>query len=197
MDEGLADASPDFAGEVQWIVGVNVPWTVAWSAERDFVLRDSVLFPGKIEVGQIETPGMGSPLFAMNHVDRQRRGLALHLCHMCGEPTTPDDRVIFPAVSGGFVTMADGTRQYGGNVPPVHRACAERSRRQCPHLRRLSAEAVDYPAEEPRLIPRTDVPPGMEELAVQLRPGQEVVFACYRLFGPEFSRTVERLMGGE
>ena len=41
-----------------------------------------------------------------------------------------------------------------------------------------------------RLIQRTDVTPGLEALAAQLPPGQEVVLSCYRLYGPEFTARV-------
>ncbi|HEY5072453.1 MAG TPA: hypothetical protein VII63_10530 [Caulobacteraceae bacterium] len=195
MEDAHGDPSPNFGEGIPWAVGINVPWTVAWSGEGAFGLRRSTVFPGMIEVTQDEHQGVGLPAFAVNHVERQRRGLALHLCHMCGEPTLPEDRQLFPVVSGGFVTMADGTRQYGGNVPPVHGRCATLARRQCPHLRRLVAEPLPYPDEEPRLIPRTDIVPGMEALARTLPPDIEVVFSCYRLFSPAFSRRVENLMG--
>jgi ferredoxin len=181
------------APEPVWRVGESVPWSVAWSGEQAFRLQPSTLFPGMTEVGQAERPGVGRPLFAAVHVDRQRRGMAGHLCHVCGEPTPAHDRWIFPVASGGMVTMADGEERYGGNVPPVHQACAKRAQRQCPHLRKAMARPVACPADEGRLIWRTDVVPGMEALAKSLPPGVEVVFSCYRLYGAAFSRKVARL----
>ncbi len=43
------------------------------------------------------------------------------------------------------------------------------------------------------MVQRTDVVPGMEALAKTLPDGLEVVFSCYRLFGPKFTQLVERL----
>ena len=179
--------------EPVWRVGENVPWSVAWSGEQAFRLQKSVLFPGMIELSQAERPGEGVPIFGAVHVDRQRRGLAEHLCHVCGQPTLARDRWIFPVASGGMVTLAEGGERYGGNVPPVHEACARRAQRQCPHLRAAMARPVACPADEGRLIWRTDVVPGMEQLAKSFPMGLEVVMSCYRLYGEAFSRKVARL----
>jgi len=176
-----------------WRVGESVPWSVAWSGEQEFRLQPSATFPGMIEVSQAERPGVGVPVFGAVHVDRQRRGLAGHLCHVCGEPTEPRDRWIFPAASGGMVDMGDGTERYGCNVAPVHGACARRAQRQCPHLKAAFARPVACPADEGRLIWRTDIVPGMEKLAQSFPPGVEPVVACYRLYGEAFSRKVARL----
>jgi hypothetical protein len=179
--------------EPVWRVGETVPWSVAWSGEQAFELRKSTIFPGMIELTQAERPGAGIPLFAAVHVDRQRRSLAHHLCHVCGEPTPPRDRWIFPVASGGMVDMGDGTERYGGNVAPVHGACAGRAQRQCPHLKAAFARPVACPADEGRLIWRTDVVPGMEKLAQSFPAGLEVVMSCYRLYGEAFSRKIARL----
>ena len=176
-----------------WRVGESVPWSVAWSGEQEFRLQKSTTFPGMIEVTQVERPGVGVPVFGAVHVDRQRRGLAQHLCHVCGQPTPPRDRWIFPVASGGMVTMADGSERYGGNVAPVHGACARRAQRQCPHLKAAFARPVACPADEGRLIWRTDVVPGMEALARSFPVGLGVVMSCYRLYGEAFSRKVARL----
>jgi hypothetical protein len=42
-------------------------------------------------------------------------------------------------------------------------------------------------------VQRTDVVPGMEALAKTLPPWIEVVFTCYRLYGPRFSAHVIKL----
>lgn len=131
-------------------------------------------------------------MFAAVHMTRQRRGMIDLLCHICGKPTEPRDRWVFPVASGGFVTMTDGSVGWGCNVPPVHGACARIARSECPHLSHLSEDPLQCGADEGRLIHRTDVTPGLEAIAAQMPPGQEVVFSCYRLYGPEFTRTVER-----
>jgi len=176
-----------------WIVGENVPWSVAWSGETAFALRRSRDFPGMTEVSQVERPGVGAPLFAAVHVDRHRRGMVEGLCHVCGRPTVRRDRWMFPVASGGFVTLHDGALGYGCNVPPLHKACALRAGAQCPHLSHLDEAPTPCPAEEGRLIYRTDVVPGMEALAATFPPGLEVVFSCYRLYGPAFTRRVQGL----
>jgi len=173
-----------------WVIGETVPWSAAWSGETAFALTPSVDFPGMTEVCQIERPGVGEPQFAAVHVTRQRRGLAQNLCHVCGGATRAGERWMFPVASGGFVTLHDGTVGYGCNVPPMHRACAFKAAAQCPHLDRLAEQPFRSPTEEGRLIRRTDVVPGMEALAASHPPGREIVYSCYRLFGPAFAEAV-------
>jgi hypothetical protein len=176
-----------------WVIGETVPWSVSWSGEQKFRLVPSRVEAGKLEVDQIERPGDGFPIFAVNHTGRNRRGLVQLLCHVCGRPTSAGDRWIFPAQTGAMVTLWDGGRGYGLNVPPVHRACAERSAIQCPHLSRQLAEPFPMGVDEGRLIWRTDVTPGLEALARQAPQGVEVVWSAYRLFGPEFTAAVAAL----
>ncbi|MBS0360061.1 MAG: hypothetical protein JSR98_01670 [Proteobacteria bacterium] len=166
------------------------PWSVAWTGEQAFRLQPSRDFPGKVELDQKQAPGVGEPIFSAVHVTRQRRGLADHRCHVCGELTAPGDRYIFPTASGGLVTMHDGSQQYGCNVPPMHRACAERARSVCPHLSRIDEPPLPCTSDEGRLIERTDVTPGLEGIAAELPPGVDVVLTCYRLYGPAFTETV-------
>lgn len=176
-----------------WRVGVSVPWTVSWTGEQQFDLAPSLDFPGLTDLVQVQRPGAGSPVFAVQHVTRHRMGMVAQLCHVCGKPTPKRDRYIFPIQSGGFVTLADGASQFGGNVPPVHLACARRAQRLCPHLRSAYTQPVAYPSEDSRLIQRTDVVPGMEAIARRLPPGLDVVLTCYRLYGPRFSDKVRKL----
>ena len=162
------EASPPGGGE--WIVGESVPWSVAWSGEMGFTLQPSIDFPGLTELVQEDHPGTGRPLFAVNHVSRNRAGLVHHLCHVCGGPTKSWDRWLFPVQTGGFVTLADGQTRYGGNVPPVHKVCAERAQRQCPHLSHAFAQPVRFPKDdEGRMVQRTDIVPGMEAIAKYYR----------------------------
>ena len=113
-------------------------------------------FPGYVELVQKQAPGEGRPMFAANHVTRNRRGLFGHLCHVCGSPTKSWDRWLFPLHSGGWVPMGDGEERYGGNVPPVHKACADRAAQLC---LRTSAGATPFRCasaeEEGRMIQRT------------------------------------------
>lgn len=185
-------AEPESA--TPWIVGESVPWSVAWSGEVGFGLRPDLDFPGHRELVQADNPGSGRPLFAANHITRNRRGLIGHLCHVCGAPTKSWDRWLFPLQTGGFVTLADGQTRYGGNVPPVHKACAERAARLCPHLSRRFAQPVRFPKDgEGRVVHRTDVTPDVEQIARTLPPGLPVVLSCYRLHGRRFSKLVASL----
>lgn len=168
----------------------EVPWSAAWSSEQAFRLQPSRDFPGLLELDQKQARGVGDPLFAAIHVTRQRRGMVDLLCHVCGQPTAAHDRYIFPVASGGLVTLHDGSQQYGCNVPPIHHACAERAAAACPHLSRLAEPPLRCSADEGRVIHRTDVTPGLEALAKTLPAGVEVVFSCYRLYGPDFTATV-------
>jgi ferredoxin len=177
----------------KWRIGGNVPWSVSWTGEEKFDLVESVDFPGLVDLVQVERPKEGSPKFAALHVSRHRLGMVNHLCHVCGRRTLKYDRYLFPVQSGGFVTMSDESTRYAGNVPPVHSRCAERAARLCPHLSHAFAEKVAFPAEETRLMPRLDVVEGMEELAKTLPKGLKVVFSCFRLHGPAFTRKVQAM----
>ena len=150
-------------------------------------------FSGLVEVVQVQRQGDGSPKFAAQHVTRHRLGMADHLCHVCGKPTPNRDRFIFPVQSGGFVTMPDDSIRYAGNVPPVHFKCAGLGQRLCPHLSHTLAEPVAYPSEPSRLLPRPDVVPGMEALAATLPSNLKIVYSCYRLYGPRFTKLVRKL----
>jgi hypothetical protein len=168
----------------------EVPWSVAWSGEQAFRLQPSRDFPGLLELDQKHAPGVGEPLFAAIHVTRQRRGMVDLLCHVCGKPTAADDRFIFPAASGGMVTLHDGSQQYGCNVPPMHHACTARAADACPHLAKVAEPPLRCTDDAGRLIHRTDVTPGLEALAKTLPAGTEVVFSCYRLYGSGFTAQV-------
>jgi hypothetical protein len=176
-----------------WRVGQNVPWTVSWTGEQDFELGISQDFPGHVDLVQGERLGQGAPRFRAMHVTRHRLGMAQLLCHVCGKPTPKRDRYIFPVQSGGMAIMPDETLRYAGNVPPLHLACATHAAKLCPHLRAEYAVPVAYPAESSRLMPRTDVVPGMEKVARNLPSQFRIVFTCYRLFGPKFTAHVERI----
>lgn len=144
-----------------------------------------------VELCQREAQGVGEPVFAAIHVTRQRRGMIDLRCHVCGRPTEPRDRFIFPAASGGMVTLQDGSQLYGCNVPPMHRACAVRATHACPHLAKVAEPPLRCTRDEGRLIHRTDITPGLEHIAAQLPPGVDVVLTCYRLYGPEFTAKVQ------
>ena len=183
-----------------WKIGENVPWSVSWTGEQSFDLQPSEDFPGRFDLVQVQRPGEGVPRFAAVHVTRQRIGMQRQWCHVCGRPTLTRDRYLFPVESGGFVTLGDDTMRYAGTVPPVHLACARRARLMCPHLSHARADPIPFPSEDSLILPRPDIPEGMAELAKTLPRGANVVFSCFRLYGPRFSRQVERLRkarGGE
>ena len=193
--EDTAENGPSHIGG--WTIGKNVPWSVSWSGEQAYELQLSEDFPGLVDLVQLQRQGEGTPRFAALHVSRHRIGMVGHKCHVCGKPTPRGDRYIFPKESGGFVIMPDESRRYAGNVPPVHLSCAHRAQKLCPHLSRAYAQPVAFPSEESRLIERTDAVPGMEALAKTFPPGLRIVFTCYRLYGPRFSKRVAQLRGGE
>lgn len=168
----------------------EAPWSAAWSGEQSFRIQPSTDFPGLLELDQRQAPGVGEPLFAAMHATRLRRGMIDLLCHVCGRPTDARDRYIFPVASGGLVTLHDGSQQYGCNVPPMHRACAVRASHACPHLAKVYEPPLRCTRDAGRLIHRTDVTPGLEALAKTIPPNVEVVFTCYRLYGPEFTAKV-------
>jgi hypothetical protein len=180
-----------------WTIGVNVPWTVAWTGEQSFELQPSVHFPGLTELVQVQRPGQGTPMFAAQHVTRHRMGMADHHCHVCGEPTTKRDRFIFPVQSGGFVLMGDETERYAGNVPPVHADCGRRARLLCPHLTHTFAHALPYPSEPTRLMRRTDGVPGMEDLASGIEGGVQLLPAVWAALHPACQTTSRGARGAD
>ncbi len=190
----MSEAAADEGRGALWQPGVSVPWTVSWSGENSFDLQPSRDFPGYLDLVQAQNPGVGVPRFAAMNLTRHRRAMVEHLCHVCGKPTSRRDRYLFPAHSGGMVTLADGSVRYGGNVPGVHLACSRRAARLCPHLSGNQGIPVAYPSEEGRLVQRTDVLPGLEDLAAALPQRSDIVFGCYRLFGEAFTRKVERMV---
>ena len=166
------------------------PWTVSWSGEQGFRFVPSHEVPGLLELDQKSEPGAGQPLFTFMHAVRHREAMAGQLCHVCGKPTSREDRYIFPTASGGLVEMGDGTRQYGCNVPAMHRACADRARRTCPHLQKIDEPPLKCGLDSGRVIPRTDITPGLEPMAREVPPGAQVVWSRYRLYGPAFTSKV-------
>ena len=97
---------------------------------------------------------------------------------------------MFAVASGGMVTLHDGSQQWGCNVPPMHLTCAERALAECPHLSRLEDWPLACDGDDGRLIPRTDVTPGLERLAYEIPAGTKVVYSCYRLYGEAFTQAV-------
>jgi ferredoxin len=176
-----------------WKVGETVPWSVGWTGEQSFSLKPSEDFPGKVDLVQEQRQGEGTPKLAQMHIMRQRMGVIDHVCHVCGRKTRSNDRFIFPVQTGAIMAVIGTTDRYVGNVPPVHFACAKRAQRLCPHLVRHTANPVPYPSEASLIKPRLDVPPGMEDLAATLPAGAKIVYGCIRLYGPRFSRLVEKL----
>lgn len=174
-----------------WKIGETVPWSVSWTGEDTYELHPSQAFPGRADLVQASHPGLGTPRFAAVHLTRQRQGMLGQLCHVCGRRTLARDRYIFPVESGGFVAVGD-TMRYAGTVPPVHLACGRKARRLCPHLGHALAEPVAFPSEPTTLVPHPGVPAGMEALAATLPPGLPIVYSCLRIYGPRFSRQVER-----
>ncbi len=191
---GVPSGAKPAAMNTPWRVGEDVPWTVSWSGESAFDLQPSTDFPGFLDLMQIESPGVGVPRFGAMNISRHRRAMVQHLCHVCGRPTLKKDRYLFPAHSGGMVTMQNGSQRYGGNVPGVHLACARTAAQRCPHLSGHYGRPVPFPKDEGRLVQRTDVLPGLESLAAQLPKRSDIVFGCYRLFGEAFSHKVRSMV---
>jgi hypothetical protein len=142
-------------------VGVDVPWVTSWSRETIGPPAPCPSVDGDLAIQQLERPGAGRPLYSKNHLFRQRRSVRELLCPMCGEPTQDGDRW----TQTGQWTTAGHYRAHGlggwlprdmkddqvllglGAVAPLHRACAERSLVQCPHLKGMAdKELKPFPA---------------------------------------------------
>jgi hypothetical protein len=129
-------------------VGVDVPWVTSWSGEEVTGVAPCPSVDGALALGQSSAPGQGQPLYSRNHLFRQRKSVREMLCPMCGEPTPAGDRWSQTArwTTAGEVRAKglgvwlppdfpdDRRLMDAGAIAPLHRACAERARAQCPHL---------------------------------------------------------------
>lgn len=117
---------------------ITVPWVISWSGETRFEVRNCRWASHNPAIWQSHAPGEGRPLFTKPHHVRQRRAIQQCLCSVCGEPTSRRDRYWFQhcewhAPSKGWRVVE----------PPLHSACAEIARAQCPRLKSMNAEAVE------------------------------------------------------
>lgn len=130
-------------------VGVDVPWVTSWTGEPGLGVGPCPSVGGALAILQADNAGHGKPLYSQNHAVRQRLTVRDMLCPMCGKPTTADDRwtqVAHPVTVGSLRRAGRGDRLPAdladdsilidaGAIAPLHRACADRSLRYCPHLK--------------------------------------------------------------
>lgn len=129
-------------------VGIDVPWVTSWSEEIQGGVGPCPTVDGAIAALQRWKPGAGKPLYARNHLRRQRDSVRAMLCPMCGQATETDDRWSqtgrFQSAgrlrAQGFgkalpVEMEDDLVVFNaGAIAPLHMACARASLQRCPHL---------------------------------------------------------------
>lgn len=137
-------------------VGIDVPWVTSWSSEATTGVAPCPSIDGALAVGQAQSPGQGEPLYARNHLFRQRKSVREMLCPMCGEPTPDGDRWSQTArwTTAGAIRAKglgvwlppefpdDRRLMDAGAIAPLHRACAERDRLSCPHLNDLADQEL-------------------------------------------------------
>lgn len=130
-------------------VGVDVPWVTSWTGEPNAGVGSCPSVGGALAILQTASPGNGKPLYSQNHAVRQRLSVRDMLCPMCGQRTAANDRwtqVAHPVTAGDLRAAGRGDRLPGdmaddvvlidaGAIAPLHRACADRSLRYCPHLK--------------------------------------------------------------
>jgi hypothetical protein len=115
-----------------------VPWNASWTGEEGLEIRQCRFADGRPAVWQRHAPGTGRPIFANPHFVRQRRSIAEMRCTVCGERTPADNRWWFrhgQELDGHFLTTE----------APVHRDCAMRALKVCPHLRGREGELEPMP----------------------------------------------------
>jgi hypothetical protein len=129
-------------------IGVDVPWVTGWSEEDMAGVRPCPTVGGLLALHQTERPGLGRPVYSMNHCRRQRASVAGMLCPMCGEATSAGDRWTLTAsrTTAGRLrrrglgdmlppNLPDGAViQDAGSIAPLHKACADLAWSKCPHL---------------------------------------------------------------
>ena len=130
-------------------VGVDVPWVTGWSGEPGLGTGPCPSVGGALAILQASNPGLGKPLYSLNHAVRQRLSVRDMLCPMCGQPTSAEDRwtqLAHPVAAGRLRAVGRGDGLPGdldddsvlidaGAIAPLHRACVDRSLRYCPHLK--------------------------------------------------------------
>ncbi len=166
-------------------VGVDVPWVTSWTSEPVTGVGPCLTTPGALAVRQSERPGFGRPVYSENHHYRQRLSVLRMLCPMCGRATATGDRWTLTArrrtagalraqgLGGALPTTLADSRVLidAGAIAPLHKACAERSAGQCPHLsadedldlRPFAARWLVWPlwveVDPPPSAPAQDLPP--------------------------------------
>lgn len=141
-------------------VGVDVPWVTSWSSETLSGVIKCPTIRGLPAIDQVESPGLGKPQYSKNHIVRQRLSIVRMLCPMCGEPTAEGNRwtqVAKPIAAGALRVRGvaipasvndDQVVVDAGAIAPLHRRCAERSLRHCPHLRAApDVRLIRFPKE--------------------------------------------------
>lgn len=113
--------------------GVNVPYTVSWTAEEPLFLARCPE-ANALALCQAERPGEGKPQFGKPHANRQRRAIARMLCDLCGQPLKTRTKVSLsharpvPHGAEGWAILQV--------EPLLHRECAAICLEQCPSLKR-------------------------------------------------------------
>ncbi|TAL34682.1 hypothetical protein [Phenylobacterium sp.] len=132
-------------------IGVDVPWVSSWSEEKPGGIGPCPTVDGAIAALQMWKPGQGEPLFARQHLRRQRDSVRALLCPMCGKPAPEGDRW---SLTGRFYAAGVvRARGFGkllpddleddrvvldcGTIAPMHFQCAHVSLQQCPPLRAM------------------------------------------------------------
>ncbi len=189
--------SPDTGPSTAWIVGKNVPWSVSWTDEQSYDLQVSEDFPGLVDLVQIQRQGMESRDLRRCISRVTGWGWRGTYAMFAASRHHGATGIFFQRSPAASSSCRMNSIRYAGNVPPVHLSCARRAQQLCPHLSHAYAQPMAFPSEESWLIQRTDVVPGMEALAKTLPQNLKIVFTCYRLYGPRFSKRVTQLRQGE
>lgn len=87
-------------------------------------------------------PGRSEPLFATVHPLRQRRTMRRLLCNVCARPADRTTEGVLWLLKDHRTDWTGWPEHMGVTEPPVCLACARRSVRLCPALRREGAVAI-------------------------------------------------------
>lgn len=175
------------------VPGIDVPWVTRWSEEPLGLVQPLPELGGRLGITQVERPGHGRPIYSENHLPRQRFSALGGLCPMCGAATEPGERwsLTGKRVTAGelrargvgrLLPQALADRQPmldGGAIAPLHKSCATRSAKDCPHLRSGEATELTPFPEQIILLPLTieaRPPPGGSVFAQPLRSTPVITF---------------------
>ncbi len=110
-----------------------VPYTVLWTAEAGQTYVGKCEFTGMQATCEPTNRGVGKPIFAKPHANRQRETIFKDWCDLCGKPLKGRTKVSLSKARTVFTDTGAVVLQV---EPMVHKDCALTCVELCPSLKR-------------------------------------------------------------